>query len=372
MQRAQAFLALSQGRCLDDVAQMVGRTRRTVRRWQAGFAAEGALAVFEAPRSGRPPRLTTQDVMTICEVAVAEPPELGLPFQRWSLRHLADYLAREKNISVSRERLRQMLHAHNVRRQAQVSKQRSTDPDFAAKRDAVVNLYMHPPENSAVVCMDQLGPVSLRPTPGYAYAGPGQRPRHDAEYKRHGTIYALGALLPHSGTAFARAFTHYNSLTVIMFLGWLLPQLRTQLDQRVRTVYLILDNASAHTAKRVRTWLEQNWSSEQTDLDNGQRGLRVQLVFLPSKSAWLNLIEPFWAILKDELIRGSDFQGRVEFREALRPYLGFYNARCHPFVWGRQRKARVLLIRPLRRKLRGRAGARTMPPHLMRLIARAA
>ena len=140
----------------------------------------------------------------------------------------------------------------------------------------------------------------------------------------------------------------------------------------MRTVYLILDNASAHTAKRVRTWLEQNWSSEQADLDNGQRGLRVQLVFLPSKSAWLNLIEPFWAILKDELIRGSDFQGRAEFREALRPYLAFYNARCHPFVWGRQRKARVLLIRPLRRKLRGRAGARTMPPHLMRLIARAA
>ena len=102
------------------------------------------------------------------------------------------------------------------------------------------------------------------------------------------------------------------------------------------------------------------------------RGDRVHLVFIPSKSAWLNLIEPFWRILKDEIIRGANFESRAQFRATLRGYVPFYNRRCHPFVWGRRRKARVLLVRPLRHKLRGRAGALSMPPRLLRLIARAA
>jgi len=98
----------------------------------------------------------------------------------------------------------------------------------------------------------------------------------------------------------------------------------------------------------------------------------VHLVFTPSKSAWLNLIEPFWRILKDEMIRGANFESRAQFRASLCGYVPFYNRRCHPFVWGRRRKARALLVRPLRHKLRGRAGALSMPPRLLRLIARAA
>lgn len=355
VQRAQALLALSSGLTASEVARQVGRCPRTIARWRARFAQEGVTAVFDAARSGAPPRLSTQDVLTICETAVAEPRSVGLELQCWSLRRLSDHLAMHLGIVVRHERLRQILRAHGVSRKAEVSSQRSTDPQFVEKRDAVLRLYTQPPEDSVVVCLDQHGPVSLHGTQGQKYAAPGQTPHHDAEYKRHGTIYALGALLPHVGTVFVRAFAHYNSLTVIWFLGWLLPQLPDK-----RNIYIILDNASAHTAKRVADWLHKHW------------GERVHLVFTPSKAAWLNLIEPFWRVLKDEMIMGSDFQSRSEFRSALRRYVPFYNRRCHPFIWGRQRKARVLLVRPLRQKLRGRAGARSMPPRLLRLIARAA
>jgi len=362
VERARALLALRSGMPADAVALKVGRSVRTIRRWENRFAEEGVKAVFDARRSGRPPRLTTQDVMTICEVAVAEPESLGVPLKCWSLRRLSPYLANHKGIQVKPERLRQILNAHNVRKKEEVSKQRSKDPNFTAKRDAVVELYTHPPEDSLVLCMDQLGPLSLHATPGQKYAGPGESPRHDAQYKRHGTIYTLGALLPHLGTVFARAFKHYNSLTVIWFLGWLLPQLPGQ----ARTVYIILDNASAHTAKRVQQWLTDHWS------DPEKHPRIVHLIFTPSQAAWLNLIEPFWGILKQDMYHGSDYHSTAEFRTAQRQYLAFYNSQCHPFIWGRERKARVLLLRPVRKELRGRAGARAMPARLLRLIARAA
>ncbi len=357
VERAKAILALQQGQTHAEVAQRLGRSKRTVARWQARFGEEGVLALFDRPRSGAPPRLSIQDVLMICETAVTDPRDLGLPITCWSLRILADYLREHRQIDVCPERLRQILHAHGIWKKAQVSAQRSTDPEFAHKRDRVVGLYTNPPQDVVVVCMDQHGPVSLHATQGANYTAPGQQPHYDREYKRHGTVYILGALLPHLGTVWARAFLRYNSLTVIWFLGWLLPRVPIPEGGKL---YLILDNCSAHTAKRVAAWLAKRWPN------------RVQLVFLPSKSAWLNLIEPFWRVLKDQMLKGSDFQTRPEFRATLRCFLTLYNRRCHPYIWGRERKARVLLIRPLRHKLRGRAGARSMPPHLLRLIARAA
>jgi len=363
VERAHALLALAHGASPAEVAAQTGRSLRTIRRWRSRFAVERVLAVFDAPRSGRPSRLTAQEVMKICETAVAQPESLEgqVPLQCWSLRRLSDHLA-TIGIKVKHERLRQILDAHNVRKKAEVSKQRSNDPAFAEKRDAVVELYTHPPEDSAVICLDQKGPVSLHATPGAKYARADEQPRHDAEYKRHGTIYTLGALLPHVGTVFARAFKHYNSLTLIWFLGWLIPQLPTTAS----TVYIILDNASAHTAKRVQKWLTDHWSGK------GDHGRTVRLVFTPSHAAWLNLIEPFWRILGAELLAGSDFQSPEQFRAALRQYIAYYNRRSHPFIWGRPRKHRVFLVRPIRQRLRGRAGARAMAPKLLRLIARAA
>ncbi|MGC8489656.1 MAG: IS630 family transposase [Clostridia bacterium] len=357
VERAQALLRLQDGETCAEVAPRLGHSQRTIARWQTRFTEDGVLALFDRPRSGAPPRLSIQDVLVICETAVTDPRTLGLVVTCWSLRLLADHLREHRQIKVCPERLRQILHAHGIWKKAQVSAQRSRDPEFAQKRDRVVDLYTNPPEDALVACLDQHGPVGLHATQGASYAAPGQQPHYDREYKRHGTIYILGALLPHLGKVWARAFLHYNSLTVIWFLGWLLPQLPLQGN---RKLYLILDNCSSHTAKRVSAWLAKHWKD------------RVHLVFLPSKAAWLNLIEPFWRVLKDQMLKGADFQSRPDFRAALRCFLTLYNRRCHPYIWGRQRKARILLVRPLRKKLRGRAGARSMPPHLLRLIARAA
>jgi len=153
-----------------------------------------------------------------------------------------------------------------------------------------------------MVCMDPQGPVRRHAAQGARYAAPGQPPHDHRESQRHGTIHVLGARLPHRGTVWVRAFLRYNRLTLIWLLGWLLARLPIPDKGRV---YLILDNGSAHTAQRVSAWLAKRAHE------------RVQLVFLPSRSAWLNLIEPFWRILQDPMRKGSDFQSEAEFRAAL-------------------------------------------------------
>ena len=91
------------------------------------------------------------------------PPDPDQPFATWSLSKLADYLVAEGVVTdISHEGLRKLLREEGVRFQALRSWKRSTDPNFAAKRDRIVELYALAQAGEAVViCLDEFGPLNL-------------------------------------------------------------------------------------------------------------------------------------------------------------------------------------------------------------------
>jgi transposase len=339
--RVQMILLAQQGVPRHQIAAQLAYTSDTVAKWLARFSHEGVLGLFDAPRCGSPRKLPLDDVLLILQCATSRPSTLGLPFPTWTLNKLRRYLAAKHRISLSREGLRQLLVRHGLSWKKARSWQQSTDDRFREKREAIVALYTDPPPGALVLCLDQKGPVQLRRYPGGGYAKKGRAPRYSSDYVRHGTLYVLGALCPQTGQVWARCFSHYNRLTVIWFLGWLLPQLPADQD-----LYIIWDNASAHTAKDVQRWLAKHAPG------------RVHLRFTPSKASWLNLIEAWWTSFSRDVVRGAEFESKAQFREAVRAYLVYYNSQPTPFVWGRQRPRRCFRAGPLRRgRLRGRAPA---------------
>jgi transposase len=140
---------------------------------------------------------------------------------------------------------------------------------------------------------------------------------------------------------------------VIWFLGWLLRQLPTDV-----AIYLIWDQAGAHTAGDVARWLEQHYPG------------RVHLRFTPTKAAWLNLIEAWWTIFSRDLLRGAQLASRAQFREAVRRYVAYWNAEPTPFVWGRRRSRRCFRAGPLRHgPLRGRAPVNNLGVRFLHRLA---
>lgn len=352
--RVQMIVLAQQGVPRPQIALQVGYTPDTVAKWCARFNETGVLGLFDAPRCGAPRKVPLDAVLCVLSCATTPPGKLGLPFSTWTLSKLRRYLAEEQQLHLSREGLRQLLARHGLSWKKAKSWQHSHDPQFREKRDAIVALYTDPPAGSLVLCVDQKGPVQLRRYPGGGYASKGKAPRYTSEYVRHGTIYVLGALCPQTGQVWARCYSHYTRLTVIWFLGWLLAQLPT--DQEI---YLIWDNASPHTAKDVQTWLAQHAAG------------RVHLRFLPSKAAWLNLIEAWWTMFSRDVLRGAEFESKAQFRDAVREYLMYYNAEPTPFVWGRRRPRRCFRAGPLRRgALRGRAPAGNLNARFLYRLAR--
>ena len=76
------------------------------------------------------------------------------------------------------------------------------------------------------------------------------------------------------------------SAVTIQFLDWLLIRLAQEGKQ---VLLLIWDNATWHISKQVRAWIKAH-----NHKAKGEGGCRLLVCRLPSKSPWLNNIEPKW------------------------------------------------------------------------------
>ena len=109
--------------------------RATVYLWLHRFEAKGLAGLEDAPRGGRPPTYTREQVGTIVATALTDPQTLGLPFKSWTLDRLATYLSEQQGIAMKRSRLNEVLLTEGLRwRKQETWFGERVDPDFARKR----------------------------------------------------------------------------------------------------------------------------------------------------------------------------------------------------------------------------------------------
>ena len=96
----------------------------------------GLAGLEDAPRGGRPPTYTREQVGEIVATALTGPQTLDLPFQSWTLDHLVTYLSVQKGIAMNRSRLNEVLLTEELRwRKQETWFSERIDPDFAQKRE---------------------------------------------------------------------------------------------------------------------------------------------------------------------------------------------------------------------------------------------
>jgi transposase len=133
--RAHICWLAHQGRRVAAISATLGVGHRTVRRWIHRFNAEGLAGLTDAPRRGRPPTYTPEQVGTVVVTSLTPPQELGLPFGSWTLDRLVAYLQEEHGIAMRRSRMGELLHAEGLRWRTQETWfGERVDPAFAEKR----------------------------------------------------------------------------------------------------------------------------------------------------------------------------------------------------------------------------------------------
>ena len=188
-------------------------------------------------------------------------------------------------------------------------------------------LYTAPPEGGLVVCLDEMGPQSAKSYPGRRVvkpAGPkAQRAKQEIDYGRRGKGYVFGAFRPATGEAFTAPYTGRTTANWVDFLG----QVEGWIDAGVERVYAVMDNLNVHSATDVLLFALAH--------------PRWEFVFQPKYAAYLNLIEPWWKVLRSLALNGRRFETWSEIEEAVQRATAYWNAHKHPFVWGRRRRHRT-------------------------------
>jgi transposase len=158
VERARIVLLAAEGLTGPQIAERVGCTEPTVVKWRRQYAEEGLAGLEDAPRPGGPKTaLTDKAISEILSATVTPPPETlaALGVTHWSSRRLADWLRRHRNISVSHDSIARLWRRFCLQPHRSEAFKFSTDPQLEAKIADVVGLYLHPPQNAVVVCVDE-------------------------------------------------------------------------------------------------------------------------------------------------------------------------------------------------------------------------
>lgn len=301
--RAIVIREMARGRPLKEAAITADVSVQYARSVVHGFNAFGCGFFPPAFRCGRPPKLDDESCDLLRMVAHQTPKGLELPWTTWSVSKLRDVVVQLKGFpQVCKETIRQGLHRCHISYQSTKTWKQSSDPEFRAKYARIRELYAQCPKRSAVVCIDEFGPLECRPYHGKTWAARKKVPRLAATYHRtEGVRHMLAFYDVHADVLGGSIYKRKRGEEFLQFLG----DLRKLYPKQVR-LYLVMDNFSPHKRKDVSKWASRH---------------NAELVFTATNASWMNRIECHFGALRRFALEGTHPKNHEELIEQIDRYL---------------------------------------------------
>src|SRR5262249_28494567 len=196
-ERARIVLLSADGLTGPQIARRVGCTEPTVVKWRSQYAERGLAGLQDAPPPGGPETVLTREAVEVILSATVTPPPEALResgITHWSARRLSGWLAREKKLKVSHDTITRVWRRFCLQPHRTEGFKFSTDPQLAAKVTDVIGLYLHPPENAVVVCVDEKSQCqALERSQPILPMRPGIPERQAHDYPPHGVPWLVAA-----------------------------------------------------------------------------------------------------------------------------------------------------------------------------------
>src|SRR5579864_2970987 len=305
--RCRILLAAAGGKSDNAIAQELETNRKTVTLWRARFAQEGLNSLWEiAPGRGRKHTYAVEKIQEIVDTTLQTKPKGGT---QWSCRSLA------KHLGVSKSTVNNVWRSHNLKPHRVKAFKLSRDPHFLEKLTDVVGLYLNPPEQAIVLCVDEKSQIQAldRTQPGLPMKK-GRCGTMTHDYKRNGTTTLFAALELLEGKVIGQCYQRHRHQEFLRFLRRLDQEFPADL-----ALHLVIDNYGTHTHGEVQAWLN--------------RHPRFVVHFVPTSCSWLNLIERWFAELTCKRVRRGSFFSVQELQQAIEEFLQAWNEDPKPFVW---------------------------------------
>jgi putative transposase len=306
VQRAKVALLAAEDKTNIEIAKSVGFSRASVGKWRQRFAEKGLAGLHDEFRIGRPRSIADEQVASLIAKTLEEKPQDST---HWTTRKMAEKTGLS-HMSVSR-----IWHTFGLKPHLSKTFQLSTDPFFIEKVRDVAGLYLSPPANALVLCVDEKSqcqalertqpilPMNFGYTEGYTH-----------EYVRHGTTTLFAALDIATGKVIGQCKSRHRHQEFLQFLRHVDANVPRGLD-----VHLIMDNYATHKHEKVRTWFAKH--------------PRFHAHFTPTHASWLNQVECWFSIITRKAIRRASHRSVKQLIDNIAAFIETYNKDSQPFIW---------------------------------------
>ena len=305
--RCRIVLAVAAGRTEIAIASDNGVNRKTVRLWRERFRSGGVQALWQiAPGRGRKPAYNAARIKRVIDATLQTKPKGST---HWSCRTMA--MAQ----GISKSSVNRIWRSHNIKPHRSQTFKLSRDPKFLEKLTDVVGLYLNPPDQAIVLCVDEKSQIQAlqRTQPGLPLKK-GRCGTMTHDYKLHGTTTLFAALDVLAGKVIGGCYKRHRHQEFLRFLRRIHREFPGNAP-----LHLVMDNYGTHGTAEVKDWL--------------RRHSRFQVHYIPTSSSWLNLIERWFGELTSKRIRRDSFLSVEDLIAAIDEFLAAWNENPRPFVW---------------------------------------
>lgn len=304
--RARVILMTADGVNPGEIGDRLEISQPTVRKWRARYVEDGMAGLRNEPRPGRPRSLDDQRVAELLNRALQTRPAKQT---HWSVRSFA------AEASISKDMAHRLFRAAGLAPHRSRSFKLSNDPAFVEKVRDITGLYLAPPENALVLCVDEKSQIqALERTQPVLPMGLGYVEGITHDYVRHGTTTLFAALNVANGQVITRVRPQHRHQEFLEFLRQIDRETPDGLD-----LHLILDNYTTHKHAKVQGWLA--------------RHPRFHVHFTPTYSSWINQVERWFALITERAIRRNSFTSVRQLKQQIDLFVQRYNADATPFSW---------------------------------------
>jgi transposase len=239
-QRRRIILLAAEGMQNKEIAERLGVAPRMAALWRERFRELGVEGLMkDAPRPGRTPRISAELAAQVIAKTTQSKPAGAT---HWSRSTMA------REIGISESSVGRIWRAHGLKPHRIESFKVSNDPHFAEKLEAIVGLYLKPPEHALVLSIDEKSQIQAldHTQPGLPLKkGRGATMTHD--YKRNGTTTLFAALDTATGEVDGLCQQRHRHQEWLRFLRMI-----DETIQEEKQIYLICDNYATHKHPRVQ------------------------------------------------------------------------------------------------------------------------
>lgn len=307
VERSRIVLLAAAGKQDLEIAAEIGISNQKAARWRKRFLKMGLAGLEkDAPRPGRTPTITPAKVQEVVRKTTQEKPSNAT---QWSTRTMA------VAAGLSEKSVRRIWHKHGLKPHLSRTFKVSNDPEFAQKLEAIIGLYLNPPEHAIVLCADEKSQIQAldRTQPGLPLKK-GRCGTMTHDYKRNGTATLFAAMSTLDGKVISMCDDRHRHQEWLKFLRVIDD--KTPADKQL---HLIADNYATHKHPKVQKWLA--------------RHPRFHMYFTPTSGSWLNMVERFFRDLTQQRLRRGVFRDVEELIMAIGDYIDKHNDNPKPFVW---------------------------------------